>query len=67
MIDFEELVIGSLLSNQGQGMSELFLAETDFDFPWFAEAFKVMQAQYERNKFFDVFTVCAELKQVEVR
>lgn len=67
MIDFEELVIGSLLSNQGQGMSELFLADTDFDSPWFAEAFKVMGRQYVQNKFFDVFTVCAELKQVEVR
>ena len=67
MIDFEELVIGSLLSNQGKGMSELFLSDKDFDKPWFAEAFRVMLKQFTLKGFFDVFTVCAELKDVSVR
>lgn len=67
MIDFEELVIGSLLSNQGKGMSELFLTDKDFDKPWFAEAFRVMLKQFTFKGFFDVFTVCAELKEVSVR
>ena len=67
MIDFEELTIGSLLSNQGRGMGELVLCAADFGQPWFVEAFEVMQRQYAVNKFFDVFTVCAELSKVEVR
>ena len=67
MIDFEELVVGSLLSNQGRGMSELFLTDKDFDKPWFAEAFRVMQKQFASKGFFDVFTVCSELKEVSVR
>jgi replicative DNA helicase len=67
VIDFEELVIGSLLSNQGKGMSELFLSDKDFDKPWFAEAFRVMLKQFTLKGFFDVFTVCAELKDVSVR
>jgi replicative DNA helicase len=67
MIDFEELVIGSLLSNQGRGMSEVFLTDKDFDAPWFAEAFRVMSKQFDVKGFFDVFTVCAELKEVSVR
>ena len=67
MIDFEELVIGSLLSNQGRGMSEVFLTDKDFDKPWFALAFQVMSKQFEAKGFFDVFTVCSELKEVSVR
>ena len=67
MIDFEELVIGSLLSNQGRGMSEVFLSDKDFDAPWFAEAFRVMSKQFASKGFFDVFTVCADLKEVSVR
>jgi len=67
MIDFEELVVGSLLSNQGRGMSEVFLTDKDFDKPWFAEAFRVMSKQFAFKGFFDVFTVCAELKDVSVR
>ena len=67
MIDFEELVVGSLLSNQGRGMSEVFLTDKDFDKPWFALAFQVMSKQFSAKGFFDVFTVCAELKDVSVR
>ena len=67
MIDFEELTIGSLLSNQGRGMSELFLTDKDFDAPWFALAFQVMSKQFVSKGFFDVFTVCADLKDVSVR
>ena len=67
MIDFEELVVGSLLSNQGRGMSEVFLTDKDFDKPWFALAFQVMSKQFASKGFFDVFTVCAELKEVSVR
>jgi len=67
MIDFEELVIGSLLSNQGKGMSELFLTEKDFGEPWFAQAFQVMSKQFDVKGFFDVFTVCADIKEQSVR
>jgi replicative DNA helicase len=67
MIDFEELTIGSLLSNQGRGMSEVFLTDKDFDAPWFALAFQVMSKQFASKGFFDVFTVCADLKDVSVR
>jgi len=67
MIDFEELVIGSLLSNQGKGMSELFLSEKDFGEPWFAQAFQVMSRQFDGKGFFDVFTVCADIKEQSVR
>jgi len=65
--NFEELVIGSLLSNQGRGLNELSLSSDDFDAPWFAQAYDVMLKQFERNKFFDVFTVVAELKEQVVR
>ena len=67
MIDFEELTIGSLLSNQGRGMSELFLTVNDFGEPWFAQAFQVMSKQFAVKGFFDVFTVCAEISDVSVR
>jgi len=67
MIDFEELVIGSLISNQGKGMSELFLSEKDFGEPWFAQAFQVMSRQFDGKGFFDVFTVCADIKEQSVR
>jgi replicative DNA helicase len=67
MIDFEELVIGSLISNQGKGMSELFLSEKDFGEPWFAQAFQVMSRQFAVKGFFDVFTVCADIKEQSVR
>jgi len=65
--DFEELVIGSLLVSQGRGLGELSLTCDDFDAPWFGQAFGVMLSQFEKNKFFDVFTVVAELKDQSVR
>lgn len=59
--DFEELVVASLLANQGLGMNELLLSADDFASPWFADAFGVMQNQWDKSRFFDVFTVTAEL------
>ena len=67
MIDFEELVIGSLLSNQGRGFGDLAISGEDFDSPWFVQAFDVMSKQFDAKAFFDVFTVCAELKDQIVR
>jgi len=61
-IDFEELVIGCLLVNQGLGMDQISLVEDDFDSPWFREAFIVMKKQWEDKKFFDVFTITGVLK-----
>lgn len=65
--DFEELVVGSLLVSQGRGLNELSLTADDFDAPWFAVAYGVMLMQFEKNRFFDVFTVVAELKDQVVR
>jgi hypothetical protein len=61
--DFDELVIGSLLQTQGQGMSELSLIPDDFSEPWWWKAFAVMQDQWQAKKFFDVFTVCADVPE----
>jgi replicative DNA helicase len=66
-IDFEELVVGCLLTNQGLGMDQVSLTADDFSEPWFADAFAVMLVQYEKQKFFDVFTVCAEIENVSSR
>lgn len=66
-IDFEELVVASLLSNQGLGMNELVLTVDDFDSPWFREAFGVMVKQWGEKKFFDVFTVTGEIRNQVVR
>ena len=67
MIDFEELVVGSLLVGQGSGMGQVALSADDFGSPWFVEAFDVMSRQFDAKGFFDVFTVCAELKDQSVR
>lgn len=66
-IDFEELVIASLLANQGVGMNELVLSADDFASPWFADAFGVMRKLWEKCRFFDVFTVTAEISNQSVR
>ena len=60
-VDFEELVIGCLLVNQGLGMEQISLAANDFDSPWFRDAYAVMLDQFEKKRFFDVFTVCSEI------
>jgi len=60
-IDWEELVIGCLLTNQGVGMEQLTLSVDDFVEPWFVKAFEVMQKQFAGKKFFDLFTVLADL------
>jgi replicative DNA helicase len=60
-IDFEELVVGCLLVNQGLGMEQISLVADDFDSPWFADAYAVMLDQFEKKRFFDVFTVCSEI------
>ena len=60
-IDFEELVVGCLLVNQGLGMEQISLVADDFDSPWFADAYAVMLDQFGKKRFFDVFTVCSEI------
>jgi replicative DNA helicase len=67
VVDFEELVIGCLLVNQGLGMEQISLVADDFDSPWFADAFRVMSDQFEKKRFFDVFTVCAEIENASSR
>jgi replicative DNA helicase len=66
-IDFEELVVACLLTNQGLGMDQVSLVPDDFDSPWFREAFAIMSEQFEKKKFFDVFTVSAEIESPAVR
>jgi replicative DNA helicase len=66
-IDFEALVIGSLLQTQGVGLDQLNLVPDDFKEVWFANSYAVMQEQHKRNKFFDVFTVCGEVKEAVFR
>jgi hypothetical protein len=38
VVDFEELVVGCLLVNQGLGMEQVSLIADDFDSPWFRDA-----------------------------
>jgi replicative DNA helicase len=66
-IDFEALVVGSLLQTQGQGLDQLNLVPEDFKEAWFAKAYGVMQDQFKRNRFFDVFTVCGDVSEVVFR
>jgi replicative DNA helicase len=66
-VDFEELVIGCLLVNQGLGMEQISLVADDFDSPWFADAYAVMLDQFGKKRFFDVFTVCAEIENASSR
>jgi replicative DNA helicase len=66
-IDFEELVVACLLTNQGLGMDQVSLVPDDFDSPWFREAFAIMSEQFEKKKFFDVFTVSGEIESPAVR
>ena len=66
-IDWEELVVGSLLANQGLGFSEMVLTSDDFASPWFVEAFDVMSKQFQDKKFFDLFTVLGEIRTPVVR
>ena len=62
-IDFEALVIGSLLQTQGKGLDQLNLVSNDFKEVWFADAYEAMLWQFGANGFFDVFTVCGEIPQ----
>jgi replicative DNA helicase len=66
-IDFEELTVACLLVNQGLGMEQIPLVSDDFDAPWFREAYAIMEKQFAKNKFYDVFTVSAELKSQVAR
>jgi replicative DNA helicase len=66
-IDFEELTVACLLVNQGLGMEQIPLTSDDFDSPWFREAYAVMEKQFAKNKFYDVFIVSAELKSQVAR
>ena len=66
-IDFEALVIGSLLQTQGAGLDQLNLVADDFKEVWFANAYAVMLTQYKANRFFDVFTVCGAMPEAPFR
>ena len=66
-IDFEELTVACLLVNQGLGMDQVSLSADDFDSPWFRQAFEIMLVQWGSKKFFDVFTVSAEIKDQSAR
>jgi replicative DNA helicase len=61
VVDFEELVVGCLLVNQGLGIDQVSLVADDFDAPWFRDAYAIMLKQFASKKFFDVFTVCSEI------
>jgi len=63
-IDFEELVIGSILNSHGAVLDHVHLESSDFDAPWFAEAFDVILDLKAQNKAIDVFTVSARLNPV---
>ena len=63
-IDFEELVIGSILNSHGRVLDHCHLSSSDFDAPWFGEAFDVIQDLRSANKAIDVFTVSARLNPV---
>ena len=60
-IDFEELVIGSILNSHGKVLDHVHLQPDDFNAPWFEEAFKVILDLAGQGKAVDVFTVTARL------
>jgi len=60
-IDFEELVIGTILNSHGAVLDHVHLDAADFDAPWFAEAYSVIRELESANKVIDVFSVCAKL------
>jgi len=66
-IDFEELVIGSLLESRGQGFRDVELSADDFDSPWFREAFPVLQDVYAEKGLLDVWLVLARIDSPVVR
>lgn len=66
-IDWEELVVGCCLANEGRGFKDLGLSVDDFASPWFVQAWDIMARQYEQKGFFDVFTVSADVKEGHVR
>jgi len=60
-IDFEELVIGTILNSHGAVLDHVNLDASDFDAPWFAEAYSVIRDLEASGKVIDVFSVCAKL------
>lgn len=66
-IDWEELVIGCCLSNEGKGFKDLNLTKDDFYSPWFARAWEVMEQQFDDRWFFDVFTVLGDVVEPAFR
>ena len=67
VIDFEELVFGSLLEGRGQGFRDVQLVADDFDSPWFREAFPVLQDVYAEKGLLDVWLVLARIDSPVVR
>ena len=63
-IDFEELVIGCILNSHGKVLDHVYLESADFDAPWFAEAFDVIQDLAKAGRVVDVFSVSAKLNPV---
>lgn len=66
-VDFEELVVGSLLASSGMSFKDVFLEPDDFDSPWFREAFAVMREVYADTGLLDVFVVLARIDSPVVR
>jgi replicative DNA helicase len=66
-IDFEELVIGSLLEGRGQGFRDVELTADDFDSPWFRHAYPVLQDVYAEKGLLDVFLVLERIDNPEFR
>jgi len=66
-VDFEELVIGSLLNTNGISFRDYELNPDDFDKPWFKSAYSAMQNVYADKGVLDVFLVLEKISDPVVR
>jgi replicative DNA helicase len=66
-IDFEELVINTLLESKGVSFRDVMLEPDDFDSPWFRQAYGVMQAVYAEKGVLDVWLVLERISDPVVR
>lgn len=66
-IDFEELVVGSLIASRGVAFKDFELEADDFDSPWFRQAYEVMGQVYAEKQTIDLFLVLEKIKDQSVR
>ena len=66
-VDFEELVIGSLIASKGVAFNDFELDVDDFDSPWFRQAYQVMQEVYADKRTLDLFLVLEKITDQVVR